>query len=125
MNGLIEKMNDGGPVFTYVILMALLAIIVLFVRAIIQKGDNYKTIELIKQISWFAIAWGFLGRVFGLIGIFDKVQIAGDIAPSVMAHGLKMALVSPLTGMLVFALARLALIILVAAQKNFHPQEDK
>ena len=124
MNGLIGKMNDGGPVFTYTILIAFIVIIVLFVRALIQKGDNYKVIDLIKQISWFAVAWGFLGRVFGLIMIFDKVQAAGDIAPSMMADGLKMALVSPLTGILVFALARLGILILIGLQKDFKPQEN-
>lgn len=124
MNSLLGKMNDGGPVFTYTILIAFIVIIILFVRAFIQKTDNYKAIELIKQVSWFAVAWGFLGRVFGLIMIFDKVQAAGDIAPSMMADGLKMALVSPLTGILVFALARLGIIVLVAAQKNFQPQEN-
>lgn len=124
MTALIEKMNDGGPVFTYTITLAFIAIIVLFVRAFIQKKENYKAIELIKQISWFAVAWGFLGRVFGLIGIFDKVQAAGDIAPSIMAQGLKMALVSPLFGILVFALARLGILVLVAAQKNYEPQKE-
>ena len=123
MTGLIEKMNDGGPVFTYIITLAFIAIILLFVRAILQK-ENYKTIELMKQISWFAVAWGFLGRVFGLIGIFDKIQAAGDIAPHMMAEGLKMALVSPLFGILVFALARIGILILVGVQKDFKPQED-
>jgi hypothetical protein len=118
MNGLIAKMNDGGPVFTYTILFAFIVIIVLFVRAMVLKSANSKTIEIIKQISWFAVAWGFLGRVFGLILIFDKIQAAGDIAPSMMAEGLKMALVSPLFGILVFALARLAILVLISIQKQ-------
>ena len=124
MTGLLGKMNDGGPIFTYTILVAFIIIILLFVRAILLKGNNYKAIEIIKQISWFAVAWGFLGRVFGLIMIFDKVQAAGDIAPHMMAEGLKMALVSPLFGILVFALARLGILILIGLQKDFKPQED-
>ncbi|MBN2636029.1 MAG: MotA/TolQ/ExbB proton channel family protein [Prolixibacteraceae bacterium] len=123
MSALIDKFNEGGPVFTYIILITFLVIIGLFVRGILMKGTNYKTIELIKSVSWFAVAWGFLGRTFGLIMIFDKVQAAGDIAPSIMADGLKIALISPLFGILVFALARLGILILIGIQKDFKPQK--
>lgn len=124
MNGLISKLNDGGPVFTYIILLAFLVIIGLFVRGILTRGEKYKTIELIKSISWFAVAWGFLGRTFGLISIFDKVQAMGEVAPSVFADGLKIALVAPLCGILVFALSRLGIVVLIGIQKNYQPQEN-
>jgi hypothetical protein len=125
MNQLFDKFNEGGPAFTYIILITLIVLIGLFVRAILSKADKYKTIELMKSISWFAVAWGFLGRTFGLIMIFDKVQAAGDIAPSVFADGLKIALISPLFGILVFALARLGIVFLISIQKDFKPQENK
>lgn len=124
MNAIIDKLNEGGPAFTYIILMAFFVLIGLFVRGILMKGEKYKTIELMKQISWFAVAWGFLGRVFGLIMIFDKVQAMGDVAPSVFADGLKIALVAPLCGILVFALTRIGIIVLVSLQKNYQPQEN-
>lgn len=113
------KMNDGGPVFTYIILIAFVVIIALFVKALIEKKDKYKAIELIKSISWFAVAWGFLGRTFGLIKAFDMVAMAGELTPHLLADGLKMALVDPLMGILVFALARIMILALIGAQKNF------
>lgn len=124
MNSIIDKLNDGGPAFTYIIVLAFFVLIGLFVRGILMKGEKYKTIELMKQISWFAVAWGFLGRTFGLIMIFDKVQAMGDVAPSVFADGLKIALVAPLCGILVFALTRLGIVVLISLQKNFQPQEN-
>lgn len=124
MNSIIDKLNDGGPAFTYIIVLAFFVLIGLFVRGILMKGEKYKTIELMKQISWFAVAWGFLGRTFGLIMIFDKVQAMGDVAPSVFADGLKIALVAPLCGILVFALTRLGIVVLVSIQKNFKPLEQ-
>lgn len=123
MTGLLGKMNDGGPIFTYTILIVLIAIIVLFVRALLAKASNYKTIELIKSLSWFAVAWGFLGRTFGLIKAFDMVESAGEFAPHFLAEGLKMALVDPLFGILVFALARLGILILIGLQKDYQPQK--
>ncbi|WP_321372280.1 MotA/TolQ/ExbB proton channel family protein [uncultured Draconibacterium sp.] len=124
MNAIIDKLNEGGPAFTYIIVLSFLVIIGLFVRGLLTKGEKYKTIELMKQISWFAVAWGFLGRVFGLIMIFDKVQAMGEVAPSVFADGLKIALVAPLCGILVFALTRLGIVVLISLQKNYQPQKN-
>lgn len=124
MNAIIDKLNEGGPAFTYIILLTFFVLIGLFVRGILMKGEKYKTIELMKQINWFAVAWGFLGRVFGLIMIFDKVQAMGDVAPSVFADGLKIALIAPLCGILVFALTRLGIVVLISMQKNFQPHEN-
>lgn len=124
MTGLLGKMNDGGPIFTYTILIAFILIIALFVKALIDKKDNYKTIELIKSISWFAVAWGFLGRTFGLIMAFDMVAAAGELTPHLLADGLKMALVDPLMGILVFALARIGILILISLQQKYTPQDN-
>ena len=124
MNAIIDKLNEGGPAFTYIIVLTFLLLVGLFVRGILMKGEKYKTIELMKQISWFTVAWGFLGRVFGLIMIFDKVQAMGDVAPSVFADGLKIALIAPLCGILVFALTRVGIVVLISLQKNYQPQEN-
>ncbi len=124
MTGLLGKMNDGGPIFTYTIAISFIVIVALFVRALLNQTENYKTIELIKSISWFAVAWGFLGRTFGLIKAFDMVEAQGELTPSLLADGLKMALVDPLMGILVFALARIGILILIAKQKDYQPQEQ-
>ncbi len=122
MNAILGKMNDGGPVFTYIILIAFFVIIALFVKALISKGDKYKEIDLIKSVSWFAVAWGFLGRTFGLIMAFDMVSAVGELTPKLLSEGLKMALVDPLMGILVFALARIGILILIGLQKDYKPQ---
>lgn len=118
MKSLFEKFNDGGPVFTTIIFICLLVIIALFLINILRKGNRSKTISLIKHIGWFAVAWGFLGRTFGLINAFDAVAAHGELTPSLLADGLKMALIDPLFGIFVFIIARLGIIILVAAQKT-------
>jgi hypothetical protein len=117
MAHLIEILNDGGVYITYPILILLLAMVVLFVRAIMGKAGFEKTKSLLVSISWFCIAWGYLGRTIGLIAAFDKIQAAGDISPSMFASHLKMALVGPLVGILTFLIARALIIILVARNK--------
>ena len=118
MNSLIEKFNDGGPIFTYTILIFLLIIIALFIKGLVNKGDNKKTISLIANIAWLAVAWGFLGRTFGLIVAFDNIAAAGELTPSLMAGGLKMAILDPLMGIFAFIIARLGIIILSLVTKE-------
>ncbi len=118
MTELIGKFNDGGPIFTYPILIFLLTIIALFILEFFKPGDRDKTVSLIKHISWLAVAWGFLGRTFGLIKAFDLVAAQGELTPRLLAGGLKMALVDPLFGIFVFIVARVLIITLVAAQKK-------
>jgi len=78
MNGIIGKFIDGGLVFTVPIFMLLLVIIGLFIWAFLKKANLEKAASLINHIGWFAVAWGFLGRTFGLIHAFDQVEAAGE-----------------------------------------------
>ena len=110
--------KDGGILITYPILILLVIMIILWIKAFKTGGDNSKSISLISSISWFALAWGYLGRTIGLIDAFDKVAAAGDIAPSLLAGGLKMALLGPLFGLFSFLIARLGIIILTLKKKN-------
>lgn len=55
-------------------------------------------------ISW-AIATapmlGFLGTVIGMIEAFDRIEAAGDISPSIVAGGIKVALLTTVFGLIV------------------------
>ena len=117
MKSILGKFNDGGPIFTYTIFILLLVIIAFFIRGLI-KNNTQKNIDLIASISWFAVAWGFLGRTFGLIKAFDMVAAQGELTPRLLADGLKMALVDPLFGLFVFLIARVFIIILIAKRKD-------
>ena len=118
MKSLIGKFIDGGPVFTVIILACLLIVLALFVVAFLKKENSEKAMSLMKHVAWFAVAWGFMGRTFGLIHAFDAVAAHGELTPSLLADGLKMALVDPLFGIFVFIVARLGIIILVALRKK-------
>lgn len=118
MTQLIGKFNDGGPIFTYPIFIMLLVIIALFVKELIKTGGREKAISLIKNIGWLAVAWGFMGRTFGLISAFDNISAHGELSPSLLADGIKMALVDPLVGIFVFIVARALVIALISMQKK-------
>jgi hypothetical protein len=118
MNGLVGKFIDGGLVFTVPIFMLLLVIIGLFIWAFLKKSNHEKAVSLINHIGWFAVAWGFLGRTFGLIHAFDQVEAAGELTPHLLASGLKMSLVDPVFGIFVFLVARAGIILLIALKKK-------
>ena len=118
MKSILGKLNDGGPFFTYIIMLLLLIIIVFLVKAIIEKDYSKKSRSLLASMGWFALAWGYLGRTFGLIMAFDNIAAAGEITPQHMAGGLKMALIGPLCGLTAFLVARLGILILQIKSKK-------
>lgn len=112
MKSVFSIFNDGGPVFTYTIFLLLIVIIALFVKAILEKDYGKKTRSILASVGWLVLAWGYLGRTFGLIMAFDKIAAAGEIAPQHLAGGLKMAIIGPLLGIITFILARLGILVL-------------
>lgn len=44
---------------------------------------------------------GFLGTVIGMIMTFDQIQMAGDISPTIVAAGMKVALITTIFGIIV------------------------
>nr|WP_321407558.1 MotA/TolQ/ExbB proton channel family protein [uncultured Carboxylicivirga sp.] len=118
MADIIGKLNDGGPVFTYPLLLLMIVIIVMIIMAGMNKSNNGKSIALIKSLGWFVLAWGFLGRTFGLIMAFDNVSAHGELTPSLLAGGLKMALINPLFALFIFLIARGGVLYLLWMKKK-------
>ena len=114
----IHVLNDGHPLISYLIILVMVAVVILFVRQLVSSEHSRKTVRLISSLGWFALAWGFLGRTLGLINAFDAIQASGELTPGMISEGVKMALVGPLLGILVFILARIFIILLIAKQKN-------
>ena len=112
MKSIIGKLNDGGPVITYTIMLLLLVILALTLKAILEGDYSKKSRSVIASLGWFALAWGYLGRTLGLIMAFDKIAAMGEITPEATAGGLKMALVGPLCGITAFLAARLGILYL-------------
>lgn len=113
----LNLLSDGGPLFMYTILITLLICITLILKAFLKGDANGKALKLIKSISLFALVWGFLGMMIGLIGAFDAISITEGISYKILAAGLKIALLSPAFGMVAFLIARLGIIGLILKEK--------
>ena len=50
---------------------------------------------------------GFLGTVVGMVMAFDKIEKVGDISPTVVAGGMKVALITTIFGLIVALILQL------------------
>ncbi len=116
----MSAFSDGGPFFMYPLLFILILVIILIAKASIQKESKEKTIALLKSISLFALVWGFLGHIIGMIGAFDAIESMDSITTSTMAAGIKISLLVPTFGAIVFLIGRLGVIVLtwISPSKN-------
>ncbi len=75
-------------------------------KAIVSYGSiemSFLERGLIWLSLFVAIApmFGFLGTVVGMVQAFDAIEAAGDISPSLVARGIKVALLTTVFGLIV------------------------
>lgn len=70
---------------------------------------SYGTVQaanLEKGCSWITLfiamapSLGFLGTVIGMVMAFEQIQQAGDISPTIVASGMKVALITTIFGLI-------------------------
>jgi len=63
--------------------------------------------RLENNMTWISLfialapSFGFLGTVVGMVQAFDDIEVAGDISPTVVAGGMKVALLTTIFGLIV------------------------
>jgi len=67
----------------------------------VQLGLLEKNLSWISLFIAIAPSLGFLGTIIGMIAAFDKIQQVGDISATVVAGGIKVALLTTLLGLII------------------------
>ena len=81
-------------------------------RSIVSYG-SVQSANLEKGCSWITLfiamapSLGFLGTVVGMVMAFDQIQTAGDISPTIVAAGMKVALITTIFGIIVALILQL------------------
>ena len=118
---LLDRFLEGGALFMSLILICLLMSIFFTVKSILKiKTDKEVSKKILKHISdsgTLGLALGVMGAFLGLISAFDVLEASGAAEPSIIAGGVKVALLSPLFGLLTFSFSKLAILILRIIQK--------
>ncbi len=73
----------------------------------VQMGLLERGLSWISLFIAIAPMLGFMGTVIGMIDAFDKIQIAGDVSPSLVAGGIKIALITTVSGLIVAIILQL------------------
>jgi len=73
----------------------------------VEMGRLERGLVWISLFISLAPMLGFMGTVIGMIGAFDAIQEAGDISPSLVAGGIKVALLTTVAGLIVAVILQL------------------
>lgn len=88
-------------------------------KSIISYGGVMMA-RLETNLSWITLfialapMLGFLGTVVGMVQAFDAIEVAGDISPTVVAGGMKVALLTTVFGLIVAIILQVIYNYLVA-----------
>jgi biopolymer transport protein ExbB len=106
-NGL-DKMNEG---------------IEMVDKAIVSVG-SVENGKLERGVSWISLfialapMLGFMGTVIGMIDAFDAIEAAGDISPSLVAGGIKVALLTTVFGLITAMILQVFYNLIIAMIDN-------
>ena len=81
-------------------------------KSVVSYG-SVQTGRMESGLSWIGLfialspMLGFMGTVVGMIGAFDAIQAAGDISPTLVAGGIKVALLTTLMGLIAAVILQL------------------
>lgn len=74
-------------------------------RSVVAYG-SVQSASLERGCSWITLcismspSLGFLGTVIGMVMAFEQIQLAGDISPTIVAEGMKVALITTIFGII-------------------------
>ncbi|MFH2096537.1 MAG: MotA/TolQ/ExbB proton channel family protein [Bacteroidota bacterium] len=80
----------------------------------VQMGLLERNLSWISLFIALAPMLGFMGTVIGMIQAFDSIEIAGDVSPQLVAGGIKVALITTVSGLIVAMILQLGYNYLVS-----------
>ena len=89
---IVELFVEGGILFMGILTILLIGIIVSY----------FKYPKKVKLLGNISLAVGVLGSFIGLASAFIFIQQVGDVSPSVLAGGLKVAFISTMYGLVIY-----------------------
>lgn len=96
-----ELYQEGGVLFMSLITLCLVGV---FLAA-------WKMPSRVKELGIAALVLGFVSWAVGMYQAMGVLQIVGDISPSVLLGGAKVALIAPIWGCIVFIISLVVRII--------------
>ena len=99
----------GGSLFMSILTILLVIIVAVSVYFAVSIASGKATdnesfrhqLRYIKSLGLFTMITGILGQMIGLVSAFNAIQAAEDISPAMIAGGLKISMITSLTGVVI------------------------
>ncbi len=112
---MINLFQLGGTLFMGILTIMLFIVVALsiyFFYLISRKeykdlGLTIKRLKFIKTTGIYALVTGILGQMIGLYSAFSHIEAANDVAPGILAGGLKISMITTIYGMIIFLVSYL------------------
>jgi len=103
----------GGSLFMSILTILLVIIIAVSVYYALsiaggktaEKANFKHQLKYIKSLGLFTAITGILGQLIGLFSAFTAIEQMGDISPAIMAGGLKVSMITSLTGIVIYLIS--------------------
>jgi len=69
-------------------------------------------------VGLIALLFGILGTIIGVIRVFDVIEAAGDISPSLVAGGMKVVMITTVYGLIIFIISVILRVISLIVKKR-------
>ncbi len=106
---------EGGALFmgslTIIFIVMLGWSVYHFIQVMLKKEVDLskarEKLKHIKTIGTFALVFGILGQLIGLMSAFDAIEQMGGVSPALLMGGLKVSMIPTLYGILIFLVSLL------------------
>jgi putative Mn2+ efflux pump MntP len=103
----------GGTLFMSlltILLVIMLAVAIYFAITITsgkasEKKNFKEQLRYVKSLGLFTMITGILGQLIGLFSAFTAIESAGDVSPAMLAGGLKVSMITSLTGIVIYLIS--------------------
>lgn len=124
-------MNTRGPVASICLQGLLHAHENIDRKQSLEACANVEIGKLEKGCSWITLfislapSLGFLGTVIGMVISFDNIEMAGDISPTIVAGGMRVALITTIFGIIVAVVLQLFYNYILSQIENLTTQMEQ
>lgn len=118
---MLQLILDGGVLFTVPITMIAAIVLILLIQNLSESSSSpqwSKRNKFANSLGLFALVFGILGQLLGLMDGLSAIQHAGGISPAMLAGGIYTSSISTMFGLVTFIIARLGTIGLRLRQKE-------
>lgn len=102
---MINLFMMGGPLFMGILSLVLIGVIISVVRYVTAAEKSKDKLDLIKSFGLLAAVIGVLGQLIGLFDALKFIEQAGQIAPGMLAGGIKVSMITTLYGLFIYVIS--------------------